>query len=422
MRQRSESFVVTARMKNNVKSIYAAFAVILATLPACAIQANRSADSAAASSTNAQAVAPADSRVQETAQKLVQFGARVAGTPAAEQASQFLIEEYRKAGYQTEVQTFTYPKFRDLGSTISVNGQSIAGQALNNSIAGQANARVVVVPNVGRPDDFATINAKGAIAVVRRGEIPFSQKAENAAKAGAIALVVINSEDTPLRGTLSSPAAIPVIGVTRRDGARLLDSQSAQLNVNTQRQTITGRNVIAYLPGVTQPRLLLGGHYDSVSGSPGANDNASGTAVVLETARRMANTPLARQVWFVAFDGEEDGLQGSRAFVNSVQPQFLSGLAAMFNFDMVGINDRILIGGSPELRSRVKQLNSNISGLANSSSDHASFAAKGVPVLFFYRGSDPNYHSPNDRITNARSLNDTIQAASESMNQVLQSN
>ncbi|MBD2080134.1 M28 family peptidase [Leptolyngbya sp. FACHB-17] len=411
------------RMKKTVKSIYAAFAVILATLPACTIQANRSADTVAASTT--EAASPSESRVQETVQKLTQIGARVAGTPAAQQASQFLIEEYRKSGYQTEVQTFTYPKFRDLGSSVAVNGQTTSAQALNNSIAGQANARLVVVPNVGRPNDFASIDVKGAIAVVQRGEIPFSQKVDNAAKAGAIAVIVINSEDKPLRGTLSSPAAIPAIGITQGNGAKLLNAPSAQVSVNTERRTITGRNVIARLPGVTQPRLLLGGHYDSVSGSPGANDNASGTAVVLETARRLANTPLAREVWFVAFDGEEDGLQGSRAFVNSVQPQFLSGLAAMFNFDMVGINDRLLIGGSAELRSQLKQLNSNVPtfvpALTNSSSDHASFAAKGVPVLFFYRGSDPNYHSPTDRITNATSLNDTLQTALASINQVLQS-
>lgn len=406
-------------MKNNVKSFYAALAIGLATLPACTAPRSTNSDPIA----NAQA-APLETRAQDTVQKLVQIGPRVAGTPQTQQASQYLIEEYRKAGYQTEIQTFTYPKFRDLGSTIRVNGQSIAGQALNNSIAGQLTARAIAVPNVGRPGDFAAIDVKGAIAVVRRGEIPFAQKAQNAANAGAVAIIVVNSDDTPLRGTLSRPATIPAIGVSRRDGARFFEQStlSAMLNVNTQQQTVTGRNVIAHLPGVTQPRVLLGGHYDSVAGSPGANDNASGTAVVLEAARRLANTPQARQTWFVAFDGEEDGLQGSRFFVNSVQPQFLSNLAAMFNFDMVGINDRLLVGGSPDLRSQLKQLNPNVPDWTNSSSDHASFAAKRVPVLFFYRGSDPNYHSPNDRTTTASALNDTLQTALESVDQVLRSN
>jgi aminopeptidase YwaD len=416
----------------NVNALPPALAIVLATLPACAMQANRPATTLLR--TNAQAATSSvsdiqpDIRAQETVQKLVRFGARVAGTPATQQASRFLVEEFRKAGYRTELQTFTYPKFRDLGSTIRANGQTIAGQALDNSIAGQSTARMVPVPNAGRAEDFASINPKGAIALVRRGEIPFSQKAENAAKAGAIAVIIVNSDNSALRGTLSRPAPIPAIGISKREGESLFklfnsaQSITATLNVNTQQQTVTGRNVIAYLPGVAQPRLLLGGHYDSVSGSPGANDNASGTAVVLETARRLANKPLARQVWFVAFDGEEDGLRGSRAFVESVQPQFLSGLTAMFNFDMVGINDRLLIGGSDSLRSRVKQLNPIATARGSASSDHASFAAKKVPVLFFYRGSDPNYHLSTDRIIRPQSLNDTIQTALESVNQVLQTN
>ncbi len=432
---------------NNVNSLPAALAVILATLPACAMQANRTATPVLR--TNVQAVTSsvsdlqADTRIldtrildtrilntraQETVQRLVQFGARVTGTPAAQQASQFLAEEFDKAGYRTELRTFTYPKFRDLGSTIRANGKTIVGQALNNSIAGRSTARVVAIPNAGRPEDFASINPKGAIALIRRGEIPFSQKAENAAKAGVIAAIIVNSDNSPLQGTFTRPAPIPAISVSKREGDSLFElfksapSVTATLNVDTQRQIVTGRNVIAYLPGVTQPRLLLGGHYDSVSGSPGANDNASGTAVVLETARRLANQPLARQVWFVVFDGEEDGLRGSRAFVDSVQPQFLSGLTAMFNFDMVGVNDRLLIGGSNSLRSRVERLDPIVTARGSASSDHASFAAKKVPVLFFYRGSDPNYHSPRDLITRPKSLNDTIQAALESANQVLKSN
>ena len=83
--------------------------------------------------------------------------------------------------------------------------------------------------------------------------------------------------------------------------------------------------------------MRLGAHYDSVSGSPGANDNASGTAVVLEIALKLSGTPLARQAWFVAFNGEEDDLHGSKAFVNSAKSQFLSELQGMLNFDMVGL-------------------------------------------------------------------------------------
>lgn len=415
-------------MRTTILSIYTGLFLGVAALEGCAIAVNPTADAIKVASPIAHATSAVEGpssqpnyRLQATVQHLVQLGPRVAGTPAALQASNFLVDEFRQAGYETEVQTFTYKKFRDLGSTLTVEGGAIAGQALNNSIAGRVTARLVAVPQVGQPEDFAAVDVKGAIAVVRRGVIPFSQKAEHAANAGAIALIVVNSEDKPLRGTLSQAATIPVLGVASSQGAALLNSPAppaATLHVNTQQQTVTGRNVIARLPGVTQPRLLVGGHYDSVAGSPGANDNASGTAIVLELARRLTNSPVARQTWFVAFDGEEDGLQGSRFLVNAVEPQFLAGLTAMLNFDMVGINDRLLISGSAKLRSRVEPLTATLSDATSGSSDHASFAAKGVPVLFFYRGDDPNYHLPSDRTTQAAALTDTLKTALTVINQL----
>jgi Zn-dependent M28 family amino/carboxypeptidase len=163
---------------------------------------------------------------------------------------------------------------------------------------------------------------------------------------------------------------------------------------------------------VTAPKIILGGHYDSVPGSPGANDNASGTAVVLALARNLSNTPTARQAWFIAFDGEEDGLHGSRAFVNAAEPQFLSGLKAMVNFDMVGVNNQLGIGGTSSLTAFARNIDPKVKTFGSSGgSDHASFANKNVPVLFFYRGDEPNYHTPNDKKVDPKLLNETTQVA-----------
>lgn len=98
-------------------------------------------------------------------QALVNMGAQVTGTPVMERASAYLIDEYRKAGYVTEVQTFDYQKFVDLGSNLTINGASIEGNALNGTIPRKVNAPIVAVPNVGRSDDFAQVNVKGAIAI-----------------------------------------------------------------------------------------------------------------------------------------------------------------------------------------------------------------------------------------------------------------
>lgn len=358
-------------------------------------------------------------------QALVKLGPRVAGTPVMDKASIYLIQEYRQAGYVTEVQTFTYPKFEDLGSTLTVNNRVIEGQALNGSVGKNPTAPLVVVPNVGRSADFAAVNVKGAIAIVRRGEIRFLDKAQNAAVAGAVGLVIVNNEPGNLYGVLGGTVSIPVLTLSKEQGSSLLEGaqQPVSLAVNTRQRTITGRNIVAHLPGVTRPNVLLGGHYDSVAGSPGANDNASGTAVVLAIARKTAKTPFARQAWFVAFDGEEDGLHGSRAFVKTAEPQFLKGLKGMFNFDMVGVNDQLQVGGSKSLTALTKAANPQVSTFSGGrgGSDHASFASVGVPVLFFYRGQEPNYHSPNDKQVNPRLLDETAQVGLDVLQKLLSS-
>jgi hypothetical protein len=356
-------------------------------------------------------------------QTLVNFGPRVAGTPATEKASNYLLQEYRKAGYVAEIQTFSYPKFVDLGSNLTIDGKVITGKALNGSQSGKLTAPLVVVPNFGRTADYVDINVKGKVAIVKRGEIRFLEKAQNAANAGAVGLVIVNTKPGNLFGTLGGDVKIPVLALTDEAGKSLLNANQSprQVNlvVNTHQGNVTGRNVIARLPGVTQPKVILGGHYDSVVGSPGANDNASGTAVVLAIARQAAKTPLARQAWFMAFDGEEDGLHGSKAFVSSAKPELLQGLKGMFNFDMVGVNDRLLVGGTQSLTKLAKSTNPKIDTFGSrGGSDHASFANAGVPVLFFYRGEDPNYHSPGDKQIDSKLLDETAQLGFDLANKI----
>jgi aminopeptidase YwaD len=359
---------------------------------------------------------------------LVKLGPRVAGTPVMDQASAYLIDEYRKAGYVTKVQTFTYPKFADLGSNLSVDDKTVEGKALNGTIPGKVTAPLVAVPNVGRKADFADVNVKGAIAIVQRGEIRFSEKAKNASAAGAVGLVIVNNQAGDVYGTLGEEVKIPVLAVSAQQGNPLIQRVqsspvNASLNVDAQRRVVTGRNIIAHLEGVTAPKIILGGHYDSVPGSPGANDNASGTAVVLALARNLSGTPTAREAWFIAFDGEEDGLHGSRAFVNQAESQFLSRLKAMVNFDMVGVNDRLGIGGTSSLTKFAQNIEPGVKTFGSfGGSDHAPFADKGVPVLFFYRGQEPNYHTPNDQKVDPKLLNETTQVALDVIKQIVNIN
>lgn len=361
---------------------------------------------------------------------LVSLGPRVAGTSAAEQASAYLIEEYRKAGYVTQIQTFSYSKVEDQGSNVTINSSTnpttIQGQSFNGSKAGNLSAPLVVVPNVGRRADFEQVNVRGAIAIVERGEIRFLEKAENAAAAGAVGLIIVNNTSGNLFGTLGGELDIPVLALSQEQGSSLFEQAEREqleitLNVNVTERSITGRNIIAHLAGVTQPSILIGGHYDSVDGSPGANDNASGTAVVLDMARKLAKTPTAQQVWFVAFDGEEDGLHGSRAFVREADSQFLSNLEGMLNFDMVGVNSSLQVSGTPTLTALADTLQQSISTVDGGSggSDHVPFAAAEVPVLFFNRGYHAEYHSPDDIQVDAELLNETVQVGLDLVEKII---
>ncbi len=174
-------------------------------------------------------------------------------------------------------------------------------------------------------------------------------------------------------------------------------------------------------PNLADETIVVGAHFDHVGygdrgasryrGSeklihPGADDNASGTASIMEIAARIAANPLPRSVLFIAFSGEEMGLLGSRYYTeNSLIP--LQNTVAMINLDMVGrITDDIIritgTGTSPHWSSLVDSLGKiyrlsvakTPGGLGPS--DHASFYRKNIPVINFFSGLHKDYHRPGD--------------------------
>jgi len=182
------------------------------------------------------------------------------------------------------------------------------------------------------------------------------------------------------------------------------------------------RNVAGYLPGETDEYVVIGAHYDHLGlgdqhslapaliGKPhyGADDNASGTAGLLELARYFSARPkMKRGVLFLAFAGEELGLLGSSYYVNQpVTP--LKKAVAMVNMDMIGRvqNGKVYVGGSgtgSTLKAMLEDAAKGIEITADlteksgyGSSDHTSFTTKEVPVLFFFSGLHADYHKPSD--------------------------
>ncbi len=210
--------------------------------------------------------------------------------------------------------------------------------------------------------------------------------------------------------------------------SRALEGETLSAQVVVDRSPVKVKNVIGVLEGsgpLADETIVIGGHYDHVGNGGfgslapgnhsihnGADDNASGTATVMEMARRLAarRDPLPRRVVFMAFSAEERGLIGSAYYAN--HPLFpLDKTVAMINFDMVGrLNDKSELtvfgsGTSPgwdvlvESLAKDQGLNAkNIVGTQGEffASDHASFYMKDIPVLFFFTGTHADYHRPSD--------------------------
>jgi Zn-dependent M28 family amino/carboxypeptidase len=113
--------------------------------------------------------------------------------------------------------------------------------------------------------------------------------------------------------------------------------------------TYNSQNVVAYLPATKKPKsspaplVIVGAHYDCSSAGAGADDNASGVAVMLEVAQRIAKYKPEYDVVFVAFGAEEVGLKGSAYFANNMAPADKTRAIAMVNFDSLIVGDKLYI-------------------------------------------------------------------------------
>jgi hypothetical protein len=322
-------------------------------------------------------------------------------------------------------------------------------------------------------DDYADVDVKGKVALVLRYEpldknkrsiftridqwsdsTDLAVKARIAQERGAVALLV--TEPVPRQLITFRRSAqdvrIPVLSITqelanewlRRGAVRDVEAlrnqiesdgrpASAELadvrvqgNIKLVRRTDWLRNVIGVLPGKGYGTdkgeyIVVGAHYDHLGYGQakqkqihnGADDNASGTAALLELARRFSERrfkqkeSLPRTIVFIAFSGEESGVLGSNYYVH--HPALpLDRTVAMVNFDMVGrmSGSQVLIAGrrtAPGFKDIIQQADDaspvtvKISGEGGlGPSDHFSFAAKKVPVLFLWTGLHGDYHQVSD--------------------------
>jgi len=335
------------------------------------------------------------------------------------------------------------PRRLDLGREWTAHAGSPAGEVGGEVVFVGYGAEI---PEAGY-DDYAGVDVRGKIALALEGAPPHLTSARvtrldkliAAKRRGAVALLIAGGElPSPdktsvevalVSGALTREAADLVLAPAVRtlaDATRAMAAARgpisfatgtrAHLRVEKIFDEVRAANVIGVLPGadpaLAAEAVVIGAHYDHLGRTdgvvyPGADDNASGTAVVLGLARAFAAAGgTGRTLIFALFGAEELGLIGSRHYV--ARPTLpLDRTVAMVNFDMVGrLQGRVLNVGGADSGSRIRTLVSDaallegvtpeINGSPYGPSDHSRFYAAGVPVLFFYTGGHSDYHKPSD--------------------------
>ena len=301
------------------------------------------------------------------------------------------------------------PKSVFEGKTFTQHAQ-FAAKATNAKIHGAAGV-ILVADRANHPGAADELEKFGVTAGPTNARIPFVQVKESRVEkwfsdAGKSMEKIQGDIDKDLKPqSFAFPDAIRV---------------DAHLDV--QRVVKTVHNVAAFVPGESDEYVIIGAHYDHLglggqyslapgqTGTihPGADDNASGTAGVMELARTFSKQPRQKRgLLFLNFAGEEQGLLGSAYYADHpLLP--LTKAVTMINLDMIGRmrDDKLYIGGSASgsnLKTMLEKLVPASSlkvdysgGASEGSSDHTSFTSHQVPALFFFSGLHGDYHKPSD--------------------------
>lgn len=363
-----------------------------------------------------------------------EIGTRPAGFPNEYLAGDYIASVLESYGYEVEFQEFPVT-----GGNANVNVGYITfedgtlWETGSNGGGLTASGRVINAGN-GAPSEYPEDIEPGFIALVRRGTA-FNTIAANAVAAGAAGVIIYNTQfggrgNYPSAFSMTASTNIPVLGAAYIHGMRLIDMIDAGEEVYVDMETIRytnrrSRNVVAVKParkGIEDaPVVAITGHYDSVVGSPGANDNASGVALVLEMARLLSNVQTDAEVRFIAFGAEEIGLQGARYYVNQMGQAERSRFIGVYNADMIATNHpnvTHLVAATPNgvqhlvtdssVAAGARLGDSSLLPSTFGSSDHVPFHDAGIPAaLFIWLGGNliPSsyeielyYHTPQDTI------------------------
>ena len=370
-----------------------------------------------------------------------QLEGRLTGSKGEELAMQYLISQYQQMGIAAKgtngyVQEFEIKEGKqiDAATILVVEDQTLTPRidyfplpySANKSAQGKP---AMVLTEKGQPWFFDLQDALEDNQNNPHFDVEglIKQQATLAVSKGATALFVYNSSKRVdniqfNKNDSSALLSIPVIYITKEGIKKYFADESAsyhiRVNVSLSEKKRKARNVIAFLDNNAANTVIIGAHYDHLGYGEdksaldtfhaihnGADDNASGTAALLELARMLkAKSPVNNNYLFIHFSGEELGLLGSKYWLENPTVKITPNY--MINMDMVGRYDtahKLTVGGygtSPVWGEVWKGLNTPLivkfDSTGSGPSDHASFYRANIPVQFFFTGSHPDYHKISD--------------------------
>ena len=376
-------------------------------------------------------------------------GTRPGGLENEELAANYIAEYFDGLGMEYEVQEF------DVGDqfigNITVHGAEYfygegewgfnewhgdvweVGAARNGYFTGDDETLSGEVYCVGTgEEEYWTEEVEGKIALVQRGKLftTYVERAENAGAKGVMIYSVIGGRGN--YGQAFSPnvaADMPVLGLAYAQGMwlkEMLEEDTVEIDIQTWHyEDLTSQNVVGIKPAKAEdaPVVVIGAHYDSVVGAPGANDNGTGTAVTMELARVLDkfNTD-GYEIRFGLWGSEERGLLGARHYVNTLSEEELERHIANYNVDMVATSEYErapyffinTVDGEPNVVTETTMAAAERLGFDMvkqsqfPSSDHVPFHNAGIPAaMYIWLGGEGTpqdytierfYHTPQDTI------------------------
>lgn len=369
------------------------------------------------------------------------IGPRPGGTQSEKWAARYVGMKLQSMGYEVEYQPFAVPDqyVGFIESPLSKSRNWQTGAAPNSLISTEAvTAPLIFVPNGTNLDEVPN-EVNGKIVLFERGATvaDYNKQVENAVAKGAKGVLLYSliggrgNYGQTFNPRLTKKQSIPVFGLAYAQGNAFKEELAKKgdtiLSLKARHESnLQSLNVIAKKKPKNstgnEKAVIVSSHYDSVAGAPGANDNASGTGLVLELARAFQNVETDKEIRFIAFGSEEMGLIGSEHYVDNLSTQERDRILGVFNADMVATNydkAKNLYAMTPDGSTNLvtdatlnaaKQLNNDLVLQGKfGSSDHVPFAYAGIPAaLFIWMGVDSwnpliyhiekVYHTPQDNI------------------------